>query len=92
MNRDESELTRRVAVVRQGSDLQGAIREALERSGIMGRVSEGARVALKPNLTYPYYKEGVTTSPRIIWETLRVLLRRASHVAVVETEDRKSVV
>jgi uncharacterized protein (DUF362 family) len=64
----------------------GAIRLSLEQSGILGRLSLGMSVALKPNLTYPYHKPGVTTSPLFIRETVRILREYTEKIAIVETD------
>jgi len=76
----------RVEVRRIGRDLAGAVKSALTDSGILGRVNPGTRVALKPNFTYPYYKAGVTTSPLVLRETIRLLSKFTKHIAVVETD------
>lgn len=71
-----------------GSDRHAptAIRTALERIGLLARIRPDTRVALKPNLTYPYHKAGVTTSPEFIRETVRILREKTPHIAVVETD------
>ncbi len=77
---------RKVAIYPAGGDLVGATRRALEESGILARVKRGTRVAIKPNLTYPYYKKGVTTSPAAIRAVVEVLRERTDKIAVVETD------
>ena len=77
---------RRVFCARQGVDLAATIRQALDGAGILARIKSGARVALKPNFTYPYYDKGVTTSPAVIRETVRVLKDFTSRIAIVETD------
>jgi uncharacterized protein (DUF362 family) len=76
----------RVALVRIDRDLGFAVRSALEQAGILERVTSTTRVGLKPNLTYPFYKTGVTTSPAVIRETVRVLRERTARIAIVETD------
>ncbi len=48
---------------------------ARARLARLGRavIESGARVAIKPNLTYPIYKPGVTTSPAILEALIRTL-------------------
>ncbi len=46
----------------------------------------GARVAVKPNLTYTIYKEGVTTSPRVIETVVDLLVREGNDVTIVESD------
>jgi uncharacterized protein (DUF362 family) len=43
-------------------------------------------VALKPNLTYPYYKPGVTTSPEVVRAAVKVILDYSKHISIVETD------
>jgi uncharacterized protein (DUF362 family) len=62
------------------------VRAALTEAGILQRVSRDTRVALKPNLTYPYHRPGITTSPAVIAATVRVLLEHTSRIAIVETD------
>ena len=64
-------------------DVAGAIHSAMEMIGLLERITETTRVALKPNFTYPYYKPGVTTSPVFIRETVRILRERTSHITIV---------
>ena len=78
--------SRRVAVVPSAGRLGEAVRAALEESGVLARVTAGARVAVKPNFTYPSYKAGVTTSPAVIREVVRVLRERTDRIAIVESD------
>lgn len=77
---------RRVILKSSRENLIEAISSALEESGILARISRTTRVALKPNLTYPYYKRGVTTSPEVVKETIRVLRCHTDFIAVVESD------
>ncbi|HKQ59892.1 MAG TPA: DUF362 domain-containing protein [Candidatus Polarisedimenticolaceae bacterium] len=47
---------------------------------------EGRRVAVKPNLTFPTYKEGVTTSPAVLEQVVAALARRGNQVTIVESD------
>lgn len=76
----------RVVLERINDNPARAVRAALEQTGLIGRVASSTRVVLKPNFTYPYYKPGVTTSPLVIRETVRVLREYTSHIAIVETD------
>ena len=53
---------------------------------VLDRIGPTTRVALKPNLTYPYYRPGITTSPAVIRETVKVLLDYTPNISVVETD------
>jgi uncharacterized protein (DUF362 family) len=62
------------AIARQEGDLRAALARVLDELGITARL--GSSVFLKPNFTYPFPKEGVTTSREVI-EALVGLLRDA---------------
>ena len=77
---------RRVALRQIGASLDDTVREVLSEAGVLDRVSPGARVALKPNLTYPYHRPGITTSPAVLAATVRVLRDYTHRLAIVETD------
>lgn len=77
---------RRVTVCNRNPDLGSAVETALEQAGILARIGPDTRVALKPNLTYPYHKIGVTTSPEVVRETVRVIRQYTRHIAIVESD------
>ena len=76
----------RIALAKVNGDLAGAIKFAVEQSSLLERVTNSTRVALKPNFTYPYYQPGITTSPSVLRETIKVLREHTSHLAIVETD------
>jgi uncharacterized protein (DUF362 family) len=76
----------KVFLADSSKDFSGAIRAALKGSGILSGIATNSRVALKPNLTYPYHKAGVTTSPAFIRETVKILREITPHIAIVETD------
>ena len=76
----------RVALAKNNGRLTEAIRLALGQVGLLERVASSTRVALKPNFTYPYYKTGVTTSPLVIRETVKLLREYTDQIAIVETD------
>lgn len=82
MNRDYN----RVVLHSVNGDLAKAISSAWDYTGLLKRVDASTRVALKPNFTYPFYKRGVTTSPVVIREAVKILRERTSHVSIVETD------
>lgn len=63
-----------------------SVRHAAEKSGILARIKRGDRVALKPNLTYPYPKRGVTTSPGFVSAVLEVLADYTDKLTIVECD------
>jgi len=80
------ELKRRVFVKRVENGLQEAVSESMNGAGILGLLSKSCRIVLKPNLTYPYYKAGVTTSPQVIHETVKILREYSAYITIVETD------
>jgi len=77
---------RRVSIHKKEADLEEVVRTCLTEAGILGPISPVTRIALKPNLTYPYYKPGVTTSPEVIRATVKVLRDYSKHITIVETD------
>ena len=82
----EAAVKGRVALSLIGPSLEETIRSILTRLGVLDRLTSATRVALKPNLTYPYYKPGVTTSPQVVRAAIKVLHDYTRHLAVVETD------
>lgn len=80
------DLKRRVFVKKIEHSLQEAIRESMNGAGLLRHLTTSCRIVLKPNFTYPYYKPGVTTSPQVIRETVKILREYTSHIAIVETD------
>ena len=46
----------------------------------------GRRVAVKPNLTFPTHRPGVTTSPAVLRAVVQLLVERSNQVFVVESD------
>lgn len=49
-------------------------------------IERDARVAIKPNLTWPIHKPGVTTSPKMIEALVRALTARTHNITIVESD------
>ncbi|MCL5103744.1 MAG: DUF362 domain-containing protein [Armatimonadetes bacterium] len=81
-----SENKRRLALVKVNGDLGAKIRMSLEQTGLLDKITSTTRISIKPNFTYPYYKPGVTTSPEVIRETVKILREITPHIAIVETD------
>ncbi len=79
-------MNHRVTLIRVKHDLYTSVRLAIEQTGLLDVLTPSTRVALKPNLTYPYYKPGVTTSPQVIREVVKILLDYTPHITIVETD------
>jgi uncharacterized protein (DUF362 family) len=63
-----------------------AIADALEWLDWRSVVTHDARVSIKPNLTYPLHRPGVTTSPAFLEALLRVLTERTRNINIVESD------
>jgi uncharacterized protein (DUF362 family) len=60
--------------------------EILEQLGVGNSIHRSTRVAIKPNLTYPFYKPGVTTSPRMLRALVSALREYTSQIVIVESD------
>lgn len=67
-------------------DIHGAVGDALDSLGAFEYLGKGRRVFLKPNLTYPTHRPGVTTSPRLLRAVLSNLADSGSRVFVGESD------
>jgi len=79
-------MTDYAAYVSQISDLEQDIRKSLDFVGWTDAVRSDSRVFVKPNFTYPYYKEGVTTSPEILRALCGILRDRCDQVVIGESD------
>ena len=67
-------------------DLELAIASAFEWMNGGGENFRGTRVTIKPNLTYPFYKKGVTTNPKLLEALVRFLKNFTPNISVVESD------
>lgn len=67
-------------------ELKGDILKGLEFIGWKEYVKRDSVVFVKPNFTFPYYREGVTTSPKLLKSLLEILKSRSSKVIVGESD------
>lgn len=76
----------RAYIARTSGDLDGTLRKALEFVDWKTLVPEGSRVFIKPNFTYPYYKEGITTTPAVLDNLLQELRQRTGTITIGESD------
>jgi len=76
----------RAACFKFDDDPSSAVRRAMQFVGWKDIIAKDARVAIKPNLTYAHYKQGVTTSPQVLRSLLEVLKERTANIKIVETD------
>ena len=67
-------------------NISTTIEEALDWINIEKIIRKEDRVFIKPNFTYPIYKEGVTTSPLIIEGLIKLFSEFTSNIIVGESD------
>ena len=67
-------------------DLKQDIHDSLSFIGWENRIKKDDTVFIKPNFTYPFHKEGITTNPVLLRSLLELLKDRASRVIVGESD------
>jgi uncharacterized protein (DUF362 family) len=67
------------------TNLKDDLLKSLEFIEWKDQVEKGSTVFVKPNFTYPYYKEGITTTPELLKNFLEILKDRAGEVIVGES-------
>jgi uncharacterized protein (DUF362 family) len=68
------------------SNIHDDITTGLEFIKWKDTIHNDTTVFIKPNFTYPFYKEGVTTNPLVLKEVLAILKDRAGRVIVGESD------
>jgi uncharacterized protein (DUF362 family) len=68
-----------------GTDLKATLQRGLEFIDWDKQLNKSSRVFVKPNFTFPYYREGVTTSPEFLKCLLEILRSRADTVIIGES-------
>lgn len=75
---------RRVYLTRWTAIDKSALATAIEWCGHWAHIRPGARVLVKPNLTFPFHTPGVTTPPDMIRAVTEVLLDHGAQVTLCE--------
>ena len=73
------------AYISKITDLQDDISRSLEFIEWTNHFSNDSTVFIKPNFTYPFYKEGITTNPKVLRVLLGLLKDRVGRVIVGES-------
>ena len=74
------------AYISKISDLRQNIEESLHFIHFSDHICNDSTVFIKPNFTYPFYMEGITTNPLVLREILGLLKDRADRVIVGESD------
>jgi uncharacterized protein (DUF362 family) len=69
-----------------GAGYQKTVENGLQETGFFDRVSTGAPVFLKPNLTFPVYRPGVMTSYDCLKAVVEILVNRKYQVIIGEAD------
>ncbi len=65
---------------------ESRLRECLDFINWTDEVKQGSTVFVKPNFTYPYAKAGITTTPELLRELIKLLSERAGRLVVGESD------
>lgn len=76
----------RAALRPVSGDYRTPVAELLHLAGFFESVPPGARVVVKPNLTFPEFRPGVTTSPECIEAVVELLCSRGYSVTIAESD------
>ena len=74
------------AYIKKVINLHDDIANSLEFIQWKDSIRNDSTVFIKPNFTYPFYKEGITTNPLVLKEILAILKDRAGRVIVGESD------
>ena len=67
-------------------DLKESLIKSLEFIDWRKQVKKDSKVFIKPNFTYPLYKEGITTTPKLLRDLLETIKDRADNVILGESD------
>lgn len=82
-----SENSRFRAFVGEASgNLEATIKNSLEFIRLDKHINSHSRVFIKPNFTFPQYREGVTVNPLVLKALLKLISQKAGHVIVGESD------
>lgn len=70
-----------------GEDLKENLIKSLEFINWKNQVKTNSTVFIKPNFTFPYYKEGITTSPELLKNLLEIIGNDNGVIYVSRSED-----
>ena len=76
----------RIFLTRLGEQYGAPIAEGLRWLGGATGLAPGVRVSIKPNLTYPRFREGVMTSPDAVEALVRELKRTTDRITICESD------
>jgi len=78
--------TARIFIERLNNNYLEKIQEGLSFVNIATKIRTGATVFIKPNLTFPHYREGVMTSPKCIEQLVVALKDYTTNIIIGESD------
>jgi uncharacterized protein (DUF362 family) len=82
--KDEASIMRKFHIEPWSAVDKEVLTRALEAVGRLDGLSSGSRVFIKPNFTFPFFKEGVTTPPDLIRGLVEILAARGADITIGE--------
>lgn len=67
-------------------EIEQKLYEALKWVKLNEVLKTNHKILIKPNFTYPYYKEGVTTSPKVIEALVKILKEFSQNIIIGESD------
>lgn len=77
---------KRVFIDHLNDDYYAAVLRGFEFLGSSGRITSQDRVVIKPNLTFPEFRRGVTTNPEAVEAVVRYVKNYTSKITVCEAD------
>lgn len=74
------------AYIKEVDNLKDDIKKSLEFINWKNQLKTDSKVFIKPNFTFPYYNEGITTSPELLRNLLEIIKDRADTVILGESD------
>jgi uncharacterized protein (DUF362 family) len=86
MIQNECKKTSKVYISPFGNGLKSVLQKGLDYINYDGIITKHTRVFIKPNFTYPFYKEGVTTSPELLTALFEILTKKTDTIIMGESD------
>ena len=84
--RNNNSIIQRAYVAKAGDDLADTLEKGLNSINWDSRLDKKSTVFIKPNFTFPHYKEGITTTPKLLQALLSILKEGAGRIIVGESD------
>jgi len=78
-------MQKKIFITKIKNNLSEAIFNGLEWIDYKNLIPKNSRIVIKPNFTYPAYKQGVTVCPETIEKTVSILSSLTNDITIVES-------